>query len=260
MRPALISRREAVSRIALGAATVGIGCALGESPEFAPLNNGRLSARPLANAGPPNPGLTPLLLDSGRDGVVFVPDNLVPGEPVPLVVMLHGAGGSARAIEEVLRPITSEAGCVFLFPDSRAPTWDAIGGGYGLDVEFLNSALTGVFRNMTVDPERIAIAGFSDGASYALGIGRINGDLFTRVLAFSPGFLPPGEAHGKPPVFISHGIDDRVLPLEATSRIIVEELGAQGYDVTFREFAGGHAMSAALTREALALVTGASGT
>jgi predicted esterase len=57
-------------------------------------------------------------------------------------------------------------------------------------------------------------------------------------------------------VFISHGISDQVLPLELTSRRIVEELGAQGYEVDFREFEGGHAMSASLTRAALALVVG----
>jgi predicted esterase len=255
-----ISRREAVTRIALGAASVSIGCSLGESPQFAPLNSGRIAARPIANAGPASPGLTPLLLEQGRDGVVFVPDGLPSGVPAPLVVMLHGASGSARAIEEVLRPISSEAGCVFLIPDSRGPTWDVVGGGYGLDVEYIDSALSRVFRNMSIDPGRIAIAGFSDGASYALGLGRINGDLFRHVLAFSPGFLPPGQPHGMPPVFISHGIDDEVLPPELTSRLIVENLMSQGYQVTFREFAGGHAMSASLTREALALVAGSVGT
>jgi predicted esterase len=256
MAHAPISRREALSRLALGAATATIGCALGESPEFAPFNDGRLSARPLPNAGPPNPGLTPLLLDTGRDGVLYVPDNLPSDQPAPLVVMLHGAGGSARGIEEILRPITSEGGCVILLPDSRAQTWDIVSGAYSLDVDYIDSALSRVFRTVTIDPERIAIAGFSDGASYALGLGRINGDLFKRVLAFSPGFLPPGEAHGKPPVFISHGTADQVLPLELTSRRIVEDLGAQGYEVDFREFDGGHAMSASLTRAALALVVG----
>jgi predicted esterase len=34
----------------------------------------------------------------------------------------------------------------------------------------------------------LAVSGFSDGASYALSIGPANGDLFTHVMAFSPGF------------------------------------------------------------------------
>jgi len=35
--------------------------------------------------------------------------------------------------------------------------------------------------------------GFSDGASYALSVGITNGDLFTHVIAFSPGFVAPAR-------------------------------------------------------------------
>ena len=90
----------------------------------------------------------------------------------------------------MLQSLADEVGCVLLVPDSRGPTWDAITGVYGGDVSFINEALSLVFGRFTVDPARVVVAGFSDGASYALAIGRINGDLFTRVVAFSPGFLP----------------------------------------------------------------------
>ena len=56
-----------------------------------------------------------------------------------------------------------------------------------------------------VDPARLVIGGFSDGASYALSLGLINGQLFRKVAAFSPGFVVTGEPEGKPRVFISHG-------------------------------------------------------
>jgi predicted esterase len=252
-----LTRREMLARVAMGAAGVSLGCALGESLEFPPPGDGRLAARPQANAGVPAPGTTPLLIDTGRDGVVYVPPGL-PAGPVPLVLMLHGAGGSARPLLDALKPIADDSKCVLLLPDSRGPTWDAIGGEYGDDVPFINTALGHVFAQMPVDPARVAIAGFSDGASYSLGLGLINGDLFTRVIAFSPGFLPPITPTGKPPVFISHGSEDQVLPLDLTSRVIVETLTAEGYAVDFREFAGGHVISAALAREAFALVSGTS--
>ena len=38
-----------------------------------------------------------------------------------------------------------------------------------------------------IDPSRIAMAGFSDGASYSLSVGLANGDLFSAVFGFSPG-------------------------------------------------------------------------
>ena len=94
------------------------------------------------------------------------------------------------------------------------------------------------------------VGGFSDGASYALALCRINGDLFSRVVAFSPGFVPPGRATGKPEIFITHGSDDRILPYESTSGRIAPALKRAGYLVTLRTFAGGHTVPAELAREA----------
>ena len=81
-------------------------------------------------------------------------------------------------------------------------------GGYGPDVEFIDRALDWVSNRLTLDTRRLAITGFSDGASYALSLGITNGDLFTRVIAFSPGFMVPARRRGKPPVFVSHGTHD----------------------------------------------------
>ena len=39
-------------------------------------------------------------------------------------------------------------------------------------------------------------SGFSDGASYALSLGAANGDLFTHIAAFSPGFMRPPVSVG----------------------------------------------------------------
>ena len=141
-----------------------------------------------------------------------------------------------------------------LAPDSRESTWDAIGGRFGADVHFINRALEQVFETVAVDPERIAVGGFSDGATYALSLGLINGDLFTRVLAFSPGFVVDGTPHGHPHVFVSHGTDDSILPIDRCSRLIVPALRKRGYEVTFREFPGGHEVPESVAREGLAWV------
>ncbi len=91
-----------------------------------------------------------------------------------------------------------------------------------------------------VDPERIAIGGFSDGASYALSLGLINGELFSNILAFSPGFAAPAEITDSPRIFISHGTEDRVLPIERCSRRLVSTFQRTGFDLDYREFPGGH--------------------
>jgi predicted esterase len=126
-------------------------------------------------------------------------------------------------------------------------------GDFAADVTFLNRALERVFETVSVDPRGISIGGFSDGATYALSLGLINGDLFSRVLAFSPGFVVPGAPHGKPRLYVSHGTADQILPIDRCSRRIVPALQKLGYDVTFREFEGGHEVPSGIAREGMTL-------
>jgi len=123
---------------------------------------------------------------------------------------------------------------------SREASWDMIYGGYGPDVAVIDRALEKVFARYAVDPERVAIEGFSDGASYAASLGLTNGDLFKHLIAFSPGYSKPVKLRGRPRVYITHGTEDPVLPIRRTSRRIVPELRKLGYDVRYVEFEGGH--------------------
>jgi phospholipase/carboxylesterase len=216
-------------------------------------SRGRLLARP----GPPpsdaalSTGLRPLGLDSTRDGLLYVPAGYGELEKAPLALTLHGAGGDARSGISHFLHLADTAGVVLLAPESRGRTWDVLMGGYGPDVEFIARALESTFERLTLDTWRLAITGFSDGASYALSLGLTNGDLFTRVIAFSPGFMVPATRRGKPPVFVSHGTHDRVLPIERCSRRIVPQLDHAGYQVRYREFDGPHTVPESIAREAL---------
>ena len=211
---------------------------------------GRLNARP--SAGPREPGGTgERALDLGqrrRDGLLYVPLKYHPARPAPVVVLLHGAGGDARGTLPILREQADLAGTIVVVPESRGRTWDVILGAYGPDAAFIDAALEQVFARYAVNSERIAVAGFSDGASYALSLGLSNGDLFRDVLAFSPGFAAPARAVGRPRIFISHGDDDRVLPVERCGRALAKRLPEAGYDVDYREFNGGHVIPPDLVR------------
>ena len=225
-------------------ATHSLGLAQGREAR-----TGRLTARPRAVTAAATPGQVQLSITRGRDGLLYVPANL-PSGPAPLVVLLHGAGGAAQNILARLSAAADSVGFVVLVPDSRGPTWDAIRGEYGPDVAYLDSALKIVFSRVAIDPARVIASGFSDGASYALALARINGDLFTRVVAFSPGFVPPGAPTGKPEVYITHGDADPILPFEATSQRIVALLTRAGYVVTLKQFVGGHTVPPELARTA----------
>lgn len=212
--------------------------------------DGRLTARPREGVKTTASGQVMLGLHSERDTILQLPKNAAQS-PLPLLVMLHGATQSAEDMFWYLGTTHEEAGVAVLAPNSRNTSWDAIGGSFGEDVAHLNRALERVFELVAIDPARIAIGGFSDGASYALSLGMINGDLFPHVVAFSPGFVIGGTPHGKPRIFISHGTHDRILPIDRCGRRIAASLISRGYDVTFREFNGDHEIPADIAREGL---------
>jgi predicted esterase len=217
-------------------------------------NTGLLTARPSSAPVPENPatGEQPLALAGLRDGLLYVPESYHPARPAALAVMLHGAGGQAGHGLSLLRTYADENNIILLAPASRAPTWDIIAGdAFGPDVIFIGQALALVFGQYAIDESRIAIGGFSDGASYALCLGLINGDLFTHIIAFSPGFVFTRQTKGKPAVFISHGTLDRVLPVDPCSRRIIPRLQSQGYQVNYQEFVGAHEITSHISAAAV---------
>jgi predicted esterase len=124
-------------------------------------------------------------------------------------------------------------------------------GALGDDVTFIDDALELTFKRYNVDPKRIAVGGFSDGASYALTLGVANGDLFTHIVAFSPGFMNPPSQAGEPLIYVSHGTEDQILPIERCSRRLVPRLKEAGYRVEYREFEGPHTVPETIARGAL---------
>lgn len=227
-----------------------LGTACRRSLRSGVANDGRLTARPHTVGQTSASGQTILNLDTERDAILELPQNQGTS-PLPLLVMLHGAGQSAEDMFWYLGSAHHEAGVAVLAPNARDNTWDALGGTFGSDVEFLNRALERVFDTAAIDPARVAVGGFSDGATYALSLGLINGDLFSRIVAFSPGFVVDGAPHGKPHIFISHGTEDHILPINRCSRRIVAELKERGYDITYREFDGDHEIPAEIAREGM---------
>src|SRR5918994_3156825 len=213
---------------------------------------GRLGARPVQITGAAPLGLLPLMLGSARDSYLYVPATYQAERPAPLVLLLHGAGGHARQGLELLRSLADAAGLLLLAPASREHTWDLlVGRRYGPDLALIDRALEQTFSRYAVAPERVAIGGFSDEASYALYLGITNGDLFTHVIAFSPGLMAPAGRTGSPRIFVSHGVRDGVLPIDRCSRSIASELKRGGYHALYREIEGEHSISLEIALEAI---------
>ncbi len=209
----------------------------------------RLTARPTArpDGGPGGgtgggtaTGLHRLTLGRRKESLLLVPPSYRGTRAAPLLLALHGAGSDGSRAIDPLRGYAQAYGAVLLAPTSLGSSWDLMRGGFGPDVRFIDEALSYVFDHYAIDSERVAVQGFSDGATYALSLGLSNGDLFPAVVALSPGYVAAEPTEARPRILVAHGVNDDVLPFGSTSGRIVPMLRDTGYDVTFIRHAEGH--------------------
>lgn len=210
-----------------------------------------LSSRPGASTDALPAGTTRL----ANGAVAYRPAQLPPG-PRPLVVVLHGYGGAPAQILTEFRSQADARGLILLAPKSAERTWDLIvdaarfrGGRpregeslrFGADVARIDRALGDLFARAAIDPRRVVLAGFSDGASYALSLGMANPRLFTGVVALSPGLMvAPDEPDASQRLFIGHGRLDRAIPVKVSRDGLARALSVAGMTVRFDQFNGGH--------------------
>lgn len=226
----------------------------------APYSDGRLHARPallrqLSAAAPVPlpPGSHRLAFPNHRHARLHVPPH-DGAAPLPLLLLLHGAGGQHGGGDAIALAHAARHGCLLLMPEALSTSWDVLRGGYGPDLAFIDRLLAWTMQRYAVDAGAVTIGGFSDGASYALSVGLMNGELFADILAFSPGFMAPLRRSGMPRVFIAHGKDDQVLSVERGKAIAVR-LAGEGYEVQYAQFDGAHIVPPAIAHAALRQLT-----
>ncbi|RJK94776.1 alpha/beta hydrolase [Vallicoccus soli] len=197
------------------------------------------------------PQVRELALPGRRPPLLLVPPGADEDPaPRPLLVFLHGAGGTGEQGVPLLRGAAAAHGALALLTTSRGATWDLLLGRLGPDADALDAALDQVRAERAVG--RLALGGFSDGASYALSLGLAAGDRYEALLAFSPGFAAPPRRVGLPRAFVAHGTDDAVLPVERCGRPVARDLRGRGHEVRYEEFRGGHVVPRPLVDAALA--------
>ena len=250
-----LTRRDffAIAGATVSSLAISTSC---RSVRSAIFKTGKITARPREGVQSTITGRVVLDMNSNREAILQLPNNVGPS-PLPLLLMLHGATQEPEDMFEYLGSVPEQTRVAVLAPKSLDTTWDGINDQFGIDVEFLSQALQKVFDSVQIDPARVAIGGFSDGATYAVSLGLINGDLFNSVVAFSPGFVVYGAPSGSPRFFISHGTRDHILPIGRCGRRIASDLKALGYEVTFREFDGDHEIPETVVREGLTWVADA---
>lgn len=186
--------------------------------------------------------------DGDRDGTIYVPKSYRKGVPMPILVMLHGFRSTAEAVRFTF-PLAEEFGVIILAPESREVTWGQSIPGFDTDARYLGMAYRWVAEVLSVDPSYVAMGGVSDGANYALNMGLAYGDTFNHLMIFSSGMLAPFRKQGKTKIFLAHGTRDEQMPIDRTGRRFATELKKDGYDLTYREYEGGHGAPIEVVRE-----------
>jgi dienelactone hydrolase len=151
-------------------------------------------------------------------------------------------------------------GIILLAPTSKGVTWDAISiamtpstGETPIDMKMghrfassrdskrVEAAIANLSKIVPVDRTRTALAGFSDGATFALAIGMARSEQFSAVIAWSPGIPIENTqpARGRK-VYVSHGRQDPVLSFDTDCREIIPLLKGEGAEVRFLPFDGRH--------------------
>ena len=185
-----------LAAIAMAATVSGLPAA-----ETAPAKNSDERSQPI------NPGDHAFIIHLGgmdRHYTVHVPPRYDGKRPVPVVIMLHGGGGTGRAaaFETGWSAKADQAGFLAVYPEATPPDpakpsqfrtngqiWNDGSGRFhagqrGIDdVGFLNAMLDEVAARFTVDPRRVFVTGFSNGASMTFRVGE---ELSHRVAAIAP--------------------------------------------------------------------------
>lgn len=157
-----------------------------------------------------------------RRYLLHVPTDLPPDSTVPLVLVLHGAGGEPEEIEagSGWNAVADERGIVVAYPEGDGGDWNAgacCGGAVREnhdDVGFLNALIEHLSGFAQIDPARVVLVGHSNGGMMAY---RLACDPNAKVygLASVAGTNMAGCQPAHPLSFMEiHGTSDRVVPYE----------------------------------------------
>jgi dienelactone hydrolase len=142
--------------------------------------------------------------------------------PHPAVIILHGAGyrGALSDQFETICTALADRGYYAEFIEYYDTTENSDPATAAAD-DFhawfagIHSGIDALGKNPAVDPKRIAVMGFSQGAYLAIGCGAMFPNQVAAVVEYYGGLLPNlrDKASAMPPTLIIHGDGDSMIPV-----------------------------------------------
>lgn len=165
---------------------------------------------------------------------VHVPPTYRPGTPVPLVIVLHGGGGSPTAVRGItgMDRVADQNNFIAIYPagtgekgrDTRL-SWNILKSGtYATankkdDLGFIRAVLKDVQARYSIDPKRIYATGISQGGMMCYRFA-CDPDLSGRIAAIAPVAavmtVDPSDCNPsrEMPIIHFHGLDDKFIPYD----------------------------------------------
>jgi phospholipase/carboxylesterase len=163
------------------------------------------------------------VMEFGEEGaerggfMLYVPETY-DGSPLPLVMALHGGGGTGRGfLWSWLREARTH-GAILAAPTSLGETWAL--SGEDVDTPMLANVLAFIEANWNVDPAQLLLTGMSDGGTFALFSGLEAASPFTHLAPAACGYQAmfvevADEARLRGlPIHFAHGVLDWMFPIE----------------------------------------------
>ena len=166
------------------------------------------------------------------------------GERYPLIVLLHGRGGRAENLARLFRPSAAKIGAVLVVPEAFEPYGEGFRWGDQEKAAYrVQRAIEFSAERYAIDPDRVILAGFSQGAYISLRSVVMAPERFAGVVAIGAcgtvDFDLASERYEDPPsVYIGIGSEDRSFD---RCRPMAKAYEEAGFGVKLRVYKGyGH--------------------
>ena len=167
----------------------------------------------------------------------YIPENKSQKISLPLIVALHGSSGhGADFLWNWLKEARSR-GFLLLCPTSSEQTWSLEN--VREDLFKILTAINNLSEISSINSQKVLITGMSDGATFSMLAGLRKSTPFTHIAPFS-GMMPASLARMSDdtlatdrPVFLVHGTEDRIFPVE-TAFLTKSELETLKFEVVLK--------------------------
>ena len=172
---------------------------------------------------------------------LFLPSFFEKGEPLPLMLFLHGAGERGEELDKVKqwgppRFLPERPDFPFIVVSPQCPK------GQWWDLVVLTALIDQIERTYAIDPDRIVVTGLSMGGFGSWGLAAASPGRFAAIAPVCGGGDPEtADSLVGIPVWNFHGSADNVVPEQRSLEMVAAIVAAGGERVKHTSYAGvGH--------------------